>query len=111
MNSGTLPLMKMIRMRTNILKKLIGNVNYGLMEKGGSTNHKSIVYKNLREAVHIQTSYGGRVHKLSYVKETIVEERCEEKKFSTRVDGYEDELEAYYFLNLKDKAQLKNGFR
>ena len=89
----------------------MGNVNYGLMEKGGSTSHKSIVYKNLREAVHIQTSYGGKVHKLSCVKETIVEERCEEKKFSTRVDGYEDELEAYYFLNLKDKAQLKNGFR
>ena len=92
------------------IKQLIGNVNYGLLEKGGSTSHKSIVYQNLREAVHNQTSYGGKAHKLSYVKETIVEERCEEK-FSTRVDGYEDELETYYILNLKDKAQLKNGSR
>ena len=92
------------------IKQLIGNVNYGLLEQGGSTSHKSIVYQNLREAVHNQTSYGGTAHKLSYVKETIVEERCEEK-FSTRVDGYEDELETYYILNLKDKAQLKNGSR
>ena len=49
-------------------------------------------------------------NKLSYVKETMIEERCEEE-FSTRVDGYEDEFKAYYILNLKDKAQLKNGFR
>ena len=25
------------------IKQLIGNVNYGLLEKGGSTSHKSIV--------------------------------------------------------------------
>ena len=56
--------------------------------------------------MHNQASYGGKARKLSYVKETIVEERCEEK-FSTQIDGYEDELEAYYILNLKDKAQTK----
>ena len=50
--------------------------------------------------MHNQTGYGGKAHKLSYLKETIVEERCEEK-FSTRVEWYEDE----------DKAQLKNGSR
>ena len=61
------------------IKQVIGNVNYGLLEKGGSTSYKSAVYKDLREAVHNQTSHGGRVHKLSYVKETIVEEHCEEK--------------------------------
>ena len=92
------------------IKKLIGNVNYGLLEKGGSTSYKSIIYKNLREAVSNQTDYGGRVHKLSYVKETIVEEHCPEK-ISTSVDSYEDELQSYYILNLKDKAQLKNGYR
>ena len=60
--------------------------------------------------MHNQTSYGGKVHKLSYVKETIEEERDEET-FSTTINSYEDELEAYYILNLRDKAQLKNGFR
>ena len=53
-----------------------------------------------------QTDYGGRVHKLSCVKETIEEER-DEAKFSTTVNSYEDELQSYYILNLKDKAQLK----
>ena len=92
------------------IKKLIGNVDYGLLEKGGSTSYKSIVYKNLREAVSNQTDYGGRVHKLSCVKETVEVER-DEVEFSTTINSYEDELKAYYILNLKDKAQLKNGFR
>ena len=55
-----------------------------------------------------QTDYGGRVHKLSYVKETIVEEH---QKISTTVISYEDELRSNYVLNLKDEAQLKNGYR
>ena len=92
------------------IKKLIGNVNYGLLEKGGSTSYKSIVYKNLREAVSNQTDYGGRVHKLSCVKETVEVER-DEAKFSTTINSYEDELKSYYILNLKDEAHLKNGFR
>ena len=57
-----------------------------------------------------QTDYGGRVHKLSCVKETVAVER-DEVNFSTKIDSNEDELKAYYILNLKDKAQLKNGFR
>ena len=84
------------------IEKLIGHVNYGLLEKGGSTSYKSIVYKNLREAVHNQ--------KLGCVKETIEEER-DEVELSTRVSSYEDELKANYILNLKDKAQFKNEFR
>ena len=80
------------------------------MEKGGSTSYKSIVYNNLREAVSDQTDYGGRVHKLSCVQETIEVER-DKVEFSTTVNSYEDELKIYYILNLKDKAQLKNGFR
>jgi len=81
-----------------------------LLEKGGSTSYNCIVCKDLREAVHSQTSFGGRVHKLSYVKATIEEERCEEE-FSIEVRSYEDELKSYYILNLKDKAQFQNGFR
>ena len=57
-----------------------------------------------------QTDYGGRVHKLSCVQETIEVER-DKVEFSTTVNSYEDELKIYYILNLKDKAQLKNGFR
>ena len=43
------------------IKKVIGNVNYGLLEKGASTSYTSVVYKNLREAVSNKTDYGGRV--------------------------------------------------
>ena len=41
-----------------------------------------------------QTDYGGRAHKLSYVKETIEVER-DEVEFSTTINSYEDELKAY----------------
>ena len=32
--------------------KLIGNVNFGLLEKGGATAHQSILFKSIDEAIH-----------------------------------------------------------
>ena len=90
------------------IKKLIGNINYGLMEKGGSTDQKSIVFRNLKEAVNYQTDCGGKIHKLTHIEEEV--ERGHDKEHSW-TSSFETEQEAYYILNLKDKAQLKNGYR
>ena len=91
------------------LKKLIANVNFGLLEKGGSTNQKSMVFRNLKEAVHYQQEYGGRLNKLSEVIDTVnlteTDDGCLQR------ESYECENESYYILTLKDKAMLKNGFR
>jgi len=46
------------------LKKLIANVNFGLLEQGGSTNQHSMVFRNLKEAVHYQSEYRGRLNKI-----------------------------------------------
>jgi hypothetical protein len=86
------------------IKKLIANINFGLLEKGGSTSQKSMVLKHLREAVNYLVEYGGKIHKL-----TDVEVECIETRLTTR--EYDSEGVSYYVLNLKDKAQLQNGFR
>ena len=85
------------------IKKLIANVNYGLLEKGGSTDQKSIPFKDLKEAVDYQTEYGGRLYKL--------EEEIDEANESGRCTTHSSDRTPSYILNLKDKAELKNGFR
>jgi hypothetical protein len=37
----------------------------GLFEKGGATDHKSLIFRNLAEAIDYQSEYGGKSHKLS----------------------------------------------
>ena len=93
------------------IKKLIGNVNYGLMEKGGSTDQKSILFRNLKEAVDCQIENGGKIHKLAHVEEEVETGTYEHDNLHNWQSSFETEQEAYYILNLKDKAQLKNGYR
>ena len=52
-------------------KKLIANVNFGLLEKGEATAHQSILFKSIDEAIHYQTEYGGKIHKLSQIEGKI----------------------------------------
>ena len=90
------------------IKKLIANINFGLLEKGGSTSQKSMVFKHLKEAVNYQTEYGGKIHKLTDVEVEHIETKSDN---SIKINEYENEGVSYYVLNLKDKAQLQNGFR
>ena len=66
------------------------------MEKGGSTSYKSFPFKHLEEALENQAEHGGRLNKISQYEV---------------IEGYEKETDKCYVLNLKDKAELKNGFR
>lgn len=79
------------------IKKLIANVITGLLEKGGATDQKSLLFKNLGEAMSYQAEYGGQLHKLSDIE--IDDE------------WHEEEKQNYFVLNLKDTVELKNGFR
>ena len=79
------------------IKKLIANVIIGLLEKGGATDQKSLLFKNLNEAMSYQAEYGGQLHKLSDIE---VDD-----------EWIEEEQQKYYVLNLKDTTELKNGFR
>ena len=89
------------------IKKLIANVNFGLLEKSGATDQKSILFRNLGEALDYQAEYGGKLHKIS-----DIEMEGEETALPNEV-GVETTMTPnnYYILNLKDQAKLKNGFR
>ena len=75
---------------------MIVNVLIGLLEKGGATDQKSLVFRNLAEAIDYQSEYGGKLHKLIDVEQNE--------------EGYERVKQTSYILNLSDKAKLKNGF-
>ena len=67
-----------------------------------------MVFKHLKEAVNYQIEYGGKIHKLTDVEVEHIETKSAD---SLKMNEYESEAESYYVLNLKDKAQLQNGFR
>ena len=101
-------------------KKLIGNVNFGLFEKGEATAHQSILFKSIDEAIHYQTEYGGKIHKLSQIEGKIHrlsrigtedEEREDEYEEYTRELDERNIKASYYILKLRDKAVLRNGYR
>ena len=85
-------------------KKLVANVNYGLLEKGGATDQKSTVFKNLKETLNYQAEYGGKIHKLTHF--TTEQITVDEELYTA-----EEEQASYYILNLKDTSRLRNGFR
>eukprot|EP00438_Fugacium_kawagutii_P023181 Skav227407 [mRNA] locus=scaffold5580:24324:27602:- [translate_table: standard] len=83
------------------LKKLIANVAIGLLEKGGATDKKSLLFKHIAEALECQSNYGGKLHKIS-----------EHKVIEDDVGMYEGgEVRSHYVLNIKDTSELVNGFR
>ena len=79
------------------IKKLIVNVVIGLLEKGWATDQKSIPFRRLNEAINYQTEFGGKLNKL---REIEIDD-----------EGFEEVKQDCYILNVKDKAELKNGFR
>jgi hypothetical protein len=87
------------------IKKLIANVNFGLLEKSNNKVQKSKIYETLDEAKYHQEQYGGRISRLSKFVETV--EIDEYDLTST----WDEDSKKYYILNISDKAQLKNGFR
>ena len=96
-----------------LIKKLIVNVNIGLLEKTGSTDQKSIVFKNIREASDFQLRHGGKIHKITEMEcrnETTYEGDIENDDFSMQIQTTEEEGLEYYLVNVSDKATLNNGF-
>ena len=75
------------------IKKMIANVNFGLMEKTYNKSQQSMVFRNLHEAQYYQGKYGGRLN--------IIKERDEDDTYNNK----------YFVLNISEKALLTNGFR
>ena len=72
-------------------KKLIANVNFGLLEKGQNKVQKSKIFNTLEEVRYHQATYGGRVSILKRFHEEEIEEPLDfgldvEKKYKLRLD-------------------------
>ena len=75
------------------IKKLIANVNFGLLEKGTNKSSKSFAFDSLREALYYQQEVAGKINKI------------------TGYDEDDKELDRkYYCLTVTDRVALRNGY-
>ena len=58
-------------------KKLVANVNFGLLEKGQDKVQKSKIFNTLEEVRYHQETYGGKVSILKRFQEEVVEQQCD----------------------------------
>ena len=76
------------------IKKLIANVNFGLLEKCTNKSSKSFAFDGLREALYYQQQVGGKINK-------IIGYDLESDKELDR---------KYYSLTVTDRVALRNGY-
>ena len=87
------------------IKKLIANVNFGLLEKNTNKAHKGYAFDTLKEALYYQNKIGGKINRISgmYVDEIELP--------NGETDFVEKDMDRkYYCLTVTDKATLRNGF-
>ena len=105
-----------IALEDKYLKKILANVNIGLLEKGVNKAQKSTVFDSLEAAQHYQAQYGGSIGILSKSEE-VVELRGEDDEDDEYDIGQvfktteNDVGHKYYILNITDRSDLQNGFR
>ena len=122
------------------IKKLIANINFGLLEKSRNKAQRSRMFETLDEAMYYQKLYGGRVYAIDEaqddytytpltdeIKGSITEWDFEDDFFMTgdgvlerfavvngQIHIQEDcrkYVSKYYILNVSDERTLSNGFR
>ena len=84
------------------IKKMIFNINIGLLEKQRNTVRKSFVFNKMVDAFYYQEIYGGTINVINQL------ERDEEDEL-----GFRDIIsqEKHYVLNISDTKALMNGYR
>ena len=113
-------------------KKLIANLNIGLLEKSQNTVSTCTVFNTESEARHFQLKYGGTIHSIQEVEEIVGHDQPYFSKLDKGIVmdewndcGDEDELrinqfqnynnvrtgKEYFILRIADTASLLNGFR
>ena len=94
------------------LKKLIANVNFGLLEKSTNKVQKSKMYDTLDEAKYYQERIGGKISVLSKFTEDFEIDDHDVGTDNPHMESvWKEHDQKYYVLNVSDKACLKNGFR
>ena len=87
------------------VKKLISNVNIGLLEKGTNKSQKSLVCDTLSEALYHQNLYGGRINKISgFYDDEVLTEMTDEY-----IQELEQERGEEMVLEFEPDDDSKNG--
>ena len=101
------------------IKKLIANVNIGLLEKGMNRRTAGYLFKDLTECHHFQAQHGGVVHRIQKVEDKCI---VYDKSPLGLDDGleilgpvvswnFEQVGEPCFVLVMNAEKQLRNGFR
>ena len=98
----------------NKIKKLIANVNFGLLEKANNKTQKSILFSSLEAAKKSQEEHGGRIsilRKFNEIEEDIIDPLGVDDKDIITTHSIELTGDEMLILDISDKAKFKNGFR
>jgi hypothetical protein len=103
------------------IKKLIANVNIGLLEKSYDKKQKSYIFEDLSELKHYQAKFGGNINVLTQYETKEIHETATHNPLDAGVDDdmpvhsvkYDHTKieKEYYVLSVSDQAVLRNGFR
>ena len=88
------------------IKKLIANVNFGLLEKSTNTVSRSYAFDSLREALYYQQQVGGKINKVSSFYDEEVDNGNED--VGEHVKKESDKKTCC--LPVSDRATLRNGY-
>ena len=88
------------------IKKLIANVNFGLLEKSTNTVSRSYAFDSLREALYYQQQVGGKINKVSSFYDEEVDNGNDD--VGEYIEKESDKT--YYCLTVSDRATLRNGY-
>ena len=88
------------------IKKLIANVNFGLLEKSTNTVSRSYAFDSLREALYYQQQVGGKINKVSSFYDEEVDNGNDD--VGEYIEKESDKK--YYCLTVSDRATLRNGY-
>ena len=85
------------------IKKMLFNINIGLLEKQSNTVKKSVIFNKMVDAFYYQGIYGGNINVINEI-----ERDDEEDEF-----GFTNIISQnkHYVLNISDTKTLKNGYR
>jgi len=101
------------------IKKLVANVNFGLLEKGVNRRSAGYIFEDLAECQHYQAQHGGTIHIIQKIADNSqvyersplgLDDGIEEECFCTHF-SFTPEGKPYYVLQLRAEKTLRNGFR
>jgi hypothetical protein len=92
------------------IKKLISNVNSGLLEKSYNKKQNCFIYDTIEEARSYQIQYGGHLNiikEIEHIEEIVYDEDGD----SLPSEETNETGNKHYILSISDRVKLRNGFR